>query len=103
MGQRWVFFSDVQPTEAILLKTFDSQNDGNTSRFCIHSAFRPDDQDDELPCRKSAEVRLLVFWGEDLESFASNFVPPHMRESTADDADELNGKALLKKESIPNK
>jgi len=36
--QHWVFFSEVEPTEAILLKTFDTQKDGFTSRFCIHSA-----------------------------------------------------------------
>jgi len=100
--QRWVFFSEVEPTEAILLKTFDAQNDGHTSRFCIHSAFRPDAQDDRLPCRKSVEVRLLVFWGEGQENLARNFVPPHMLPESADSADELNGKALLKKESIPN-
>jgi hypothetical protein len=99
--QRWVFFSEVEPTEAILLKTFDTQKDDHTSRFCIHSAFRPDEQDDQLPCRKSVEVRLLVLWGEGQENLARNFVPPHVIPESADNADELNGNALLKKESIP--
>mmetsp|Transcript_99715 Transcript_99715/g.157834 ORF Transcript_99715/g.157834 Transcript_99715/m.157834 type:complete len:370 (+) Transcript_99715:70-1179(+) len=78
-NQRWVFFSEASPTEAIVFKTYDSSSEA--SRFCLHSAFRlPEEEMGQtcLPTRRSVEVRLLVLWGEDLEQLACNFVPPHM-------------------------
>ena len=88
-AQHWVYFSAVTPQEAILLKTFDSQDDGRTARFSLHSAFElpeqqrlRDDGREPLRPRASMEVRVLVLWGAD-DTFARNFVPPHMR--VADD------------------
>ena len=74
--QRWVHFSRVTRDEAILIKTFDSLDDG-TARFSLHSAFRYPEQDGpgaaSLPVRESIELRALVLYGEDLESLAPTF------------------------------
>eukprot|EP00929_Paragymnodinium_shiwhaense_P013989 TRINITY_DN121843_c0_g1_i1.p1 TRINITY_DN121843_c0_g1~~TRINITY_DN121843_c0_g1_i1.p1 ORF type:complete len:404 (-),score=75.63 TRINITY_DN121843_c0_g1_i1:217-1428(-) len=105
--QRWVYFSEVTADEAVLLKTFDSLDDGTTARFSIHSAFKLPEQERRaaeglpaLPVRESVEVRLMVFWGEEQKSLAKDFIAPHMVPDSADNADELDGSGLLKKESI---
>merc|ERR1712217_410854 len=101
--QRWCYFSKVTNEEAILLKTFDSLDDGRTSRFCLHSAFdlleqkeRADAGKPRLPARQSTEVRLMVFWGEGLEDFAGNFVPPHMAPDSVNEITE----GLVRQESL---
>lgn len=80
--QNWVYFSDMQPNEAILLKTFDSLEDG-TARWSLHSAFGlPRDASKAAPQpRVSLEIRVLVLWAPEAknENFLSRpFVPPHM-------------------------
>lgn len=99
--QRWVYFSDVKPGEAILLKTFDSLDDGHTSRFCIHTGFHLPTPGP--PCRKSAEVRVLVLWGSGMEDLAKEFIPPHVdpnSEEAKSSKGELDGSALMKKEIL---
>jgi len=80
--QKWVFFSHMTNEEAILLKTFDSLDDGHTARFSIHSAFKAPEQSApnaaSLPQRESMELRALVFYGEGLGSLASGFVNPSL-------------------------
>jgi len=86
--QKWVYFSQVTPDEAILLKVFDTQRD--VSRFTLHSAFT-------LPGpsrapRQSTEVRILVLYAPQAAHpkgacedgfFVKPFVPPHMQQSLA--------------------
>ena len=102
--QKWVYFSELRADEAVLLKTFDSQTDGRSSRFCLHSAFplpeqrrRAERGEPPLPARESVEVRVLVLWGKE-ELAVRDFVPPHMKPGAAD-ANEGNN--LLKKETLP--
>lgn len=59
-AHRWFYVPEMQPSEALLLKCFDSANDGR-ARFAPHTAFEdPTAPADVLP-RESIEVRTLVF------------------------------------------
>ncbi|WP_290649683.1 CmcJ/NvfI family oxidoreductase [Aquisalimonas sp.] len=60
-SQRWLYFPEMTPDEALVIKGYDSRTDGR-ARFVPHTAFtdpttRPDD-----PPRESIEVRTLVFF-----------------------------------------
>src|SRR5215472_4644780 len=58
---RWDYFSEMQPEEALLLKCYDSANDGR-ARFTAHSAFLdPTAPPDSAP-RASIETRALVLF-----------------------------------------
>lgn len=83
--QHWVYFSEVTSAEAIILKTFDSLDDGSMSRFGLHTSFKlPEQREREAagktpsPARESMEVRLLVLFGDGLEDIAKDFTAPHM-------------------------
>jgi len=75
--QRWVYFSELSREEALLIKVFDSRDDGETSRFSVHSAFRLPEQlgadAASLVERESVELRAVVLYGKGLESIAPNF------------------------------
>ena len=75
-SQKWVHYSGMRREEAILLKTFDSQDDGATALFSIHSAFRYPEQDGpaaaSLPVRESIEMRALVLYADGAEAVAPN-------------------------------
>lgn len=59
-AHRWFYAPDMQSTEALLLKCFDSKTDG-TARFSPHTAFvDPTTPPDAAP-RESIELRTLVF------------------------------------------
>lgn len=80
-SQRWVYFSGVSRHEAILIKVFDSRDDGVTARFSLHAAFRTREQEAAAqgaplpppPPRESIELRALVLYGEGLERLAPSF------------------------------
>lgn len=58
---RWYWFPRLRSDEALLLKIYDSREDG-TARLTAHSAFvHPDTLPDAAP-RRSIELRALVFW-----------------------------------------
>ncbi|HTW89010.1 MAG TPA: CmcJ/NvfI family oxidoreductase [Candidatus Binataceae bacterium] len=60
-NHRWFYFPKLQRNEAIVLKCFDSKEDGR-ARFTAHSAFDdPTSPADRIP-RESIETRALVFW-----------------------------------------
>lgn len=60
-GHRWSYFPQLERNEAILVKCYDSKEDGR-ARFTAHSAFDdPTSAADAAP-RESIEVRALVFW-----------------------------------------
>jgi hypothetical protein len=60
-GHRWFYFPRLHRNEVILLKCYDSKEDGR-ARFTAHSAFDdPTSAPDAAP-RESIEVRALVFW-----------------------------------------
>ena len=63
-NHRWFYFPRLEKNEVILLKCFDSKEDGR-ARFTAHSAFEdPNSAPDAAP-RESIEVRALVFWPAD--------------------------------------
>ncbi|MEJ8851619.1 CmcJ/NvfI family oxidoreductase [Variovorax rhizosphaerae] len=65
-AHRWYWFPRLRSDEPLLLKIYDSQEDG-TARLTAHSAFEHPDTPSDAPPRRSIELRALVFWpaGED--------------------------------------
>ena len=61
-GQKWHYASHMVPGEVLLIKCFDSIDDGKTARRAPHSAFIDPDHSDFVEPRESVELRALVFW-----------------------------------------
>lgn len=60
-GHRWYYAPEMTPDEAILIKGWDSLDDGR-ARFTPHGAFRHPDETPDTPPRESIESRTyLVF------------------------------------------
>jgi hypothetical protein len=57
--QRWVYFPELAPGEVLLIKTFDSRDDGR-ARWCVHTAVE-EAGESEKPPRESIETRLFAF------------------------------------------
>ncbi len=57
--QRWYYAPEMTPDEVLLIKGWDSQNDGR-ARFTPHGAFEAPDTTDATPARESIEVRTFV-------------------------------------------
>ena len=60
-NHRWSYFPGLNRNEAILLKCYDSKEDGR-ARFSAHSAFDDPTSSANAAPRESIEVRALVFW-----------------------------------------
>jgi hypothetical protein len=60
-NHRWFYFPWLERNELILLKCYDSSEDGR-ARFSAHSAFDDPTSPPDAPPRESIEVRALVFW-----------------------------------------
>ena len=60
-AHRWIYFSNMQPNEALLLKTYDSETDGR-ARFMGHSAFEDPTTPPNAKKRESIEVRTMAFF-----------------------------------------
>ncbi|MBV8134941.1 MAG: methyltransferase [Deltaproteobacteria bacterium] len=60
-GHRWFYFPRLQKNEVILLKCYDSKEDGR-ARFTAHSAFEDPTSPPDAAPRESIEVRALLFW-----------------------------------------
>ncbi len=63
-NHRWFYFPYLERNEAILLKCYDSREDGR-ARFTAHTAFEDPSSSAEAPPRESIEVRALVFWPDE--------------------------------------
>ena len=60
-GHRWYYASEMTPDEVILIKGWDSIDDGR-ARFTPHGAFTHPSETDDMPARESIETRTyLVF------------------------------------------
>lgn len=57
--QRWMYFPAMSPDEVLLIKTFDSREDGR-ARWCVHTAVE-ESADAGKPPRESMETRLFAF------------------------------------------
>lgn len=58
---RWFYVSALQADEALLLKCYDSAEDGR-ARFAPHSAFEDPTTPPDAPPRESIELRSFVFY-----------------------------------------
>ena len=58
---RWYYFPRMTRNEAILLKCYDSKDDGR-ARFTAHTSFDDPNSPPNAAPRESIEVRALVFW-----------------------------------------
>jgi hypothetical protein len=59
-AHRWFYVPRMRADEALLLKCYDSRNDGR-ARFAPHSAFTDPTTPAHAPPRESIEIRALVF------------------------------------------
>ncbi|HVW68277.1 MAG TPA: CmcJ/NvfI family oxidoreductase [Steroidobacteraceae bacterium] len=60
-GHRWYWHPRQTPTEATLIKVYDSATDC-TARLSAHTAFEDPTTVPDAPPRRSIEIRALVFW-----------------------------------------
>lgn len=60
-AHRWFHFPEMTPDEVLLIKGFDSLEDG-TARYSPHTAFELPRSAAGLPPRKSIEVRTMAFF-----------------------------------------
>jgi hypothetical protein len=60
-NHRWFYFPRMQRDEVLLLKGYDSMEDGR-ARFTAHSSFEDPTTPPDAPARESIEVRTLVFF-----------------------------------------
>lgn len=58
---RWYYFPKMEPDQALLLKTYDSETDGR-ARFMGHSAFEDPTTPPDALKRESIEVRTMAFF-----------------------------------------
>jgi len=58
---RWHYFPQMEASDALLLKTYDSETDGR-ARFMGHSAFEDPGTPPDAPKRESIEVRTMAFF-----------------------------------------
>jgi hypothetical protein len=59
-SHRWFYFPKMRSDEALLLKCYDSKEDGR-ARFAPHTAFFDPKAPSDAPPRESIELRALVF------------------------------------------
>ncbi|KAJ7075677.1 hypothetical protein B0H15DRAFT_866328 [Mycena belliarum] len=60
--QKWTYFSGVTPQELILIKCFDSLQDGSVALYTPHTGFQDPATPEGTPLRESIELRALVFY-----------------------------------------
>jgi hypothetical protein len=60
-AHRWYYFPKLRPDEALLLKIYDTRDDG-TARLTAHTAFEDPTTPEDAAPRRSIELRALVFW-----------------------------------------
>ena len=58
---RWYWYPHQAPSEATLLKIYDSSTDGR-ARLSAHTAFEEPGSEPSAPARRSIELRALIFW-----------------------------------------
>ncbi|KAI0081280.1 hypothetical protein K474DRAFT_1688750 [Panus rudis PR-1116 ss-1] len=63
-SHRWKYVRGMTPEEFVLIKCFDSRNDGKTAILTPHTAFSDPTTPPDAPLRESIELRLLVFYDD---------------------------------------
>ena len=64
-AQRWFYAPEMRTDEVLLLKCFDSRDDGAVARFAPHTAFIDPTAPQDAPPRESIELRSYLIFGED--------------------------------------
>ena len=60
-GHRWFYAPDMRTDEVLLLKCYDSAEDGR-SRFVPHTSFNDPTMSPDILPRESIELRTFVFY-----------------------------------------
>ena len=60
-AHRWFYFPHMQKNEVVLIKGYDSLEDGR-ARFTGHTGFEDPTSPPDTPARESIEARMLVFF-----------------------------------------
>ncbi len=60
-AHRWTYFPGMDASQALLLKTYDSETDGR-ARFMFHTAFEHPETRPDAVKRESIEVRTMAFF-----------------------------------------
>lgn len=60
-AHRWWYFPGMTTSNALLLKTYDSEVDGR-ARFVAHTAFEDPNTRPDAPARESVEIRTIAFF-----------------------------------------
>jgi hypothetical protein len=63
-AHRWFYVKAMRSDEALLIKCYDSAEDGR-ARFAPHTSFADPTAPADAPLRESIELRALVFWPVD--------------------------------------
>jgi hypothetical protein len=63
-SQRWFYAPEMRADEVLLLKCFDSRDDGAVARFAPHTAFIDPTAPPDAPPRESIELRTFVIFDE---------------------------------------
>ena len=58
---KWWYFPEMTPEQVILLKTYESEEDGR-ARFVGHTAFEDPTSPADAPVRESVEIRTICFF-----------------------------------------
>ncbi|EIW55666.1 uncharacterized protein TRAVEDRAFT_171478 [Trametes versicolor FP-101664 SS1] len=61
-NHRWKYLRGMTSEEFVLIKCFDTKDDGETATFTPHTAFQDPTTPKDAPLRESIELRLLVFY-----------------------------------------
>ncbi|KIL59356.1 hypothetical protein M378DRAFT_169423 [Amanita muscaria Koide BX008] len=61
-NHQWKYVRGMIPDELVLIKCFDSKQDGNVAIFTPHTAFKDPTTPEGAPLRQSIELRALVFY-----------------------------------------
>jgi hypothetical protein len=69
-NHRWFYFPRLERNEVILLKCYDSKEDGR-ARFTAHTAFEDPTSPPDAAPRESIEVRALVFFAPEEQATPS--------------------------------
>jgi hypothetical protein len=63
-AHRWFYAPEMRPDEVLLLKCFDSRDDGRVARFAPHTAFANPVAPADAPPRESIELRAYLIYDE---------------------------------------
>ncbi|KXN80625.1 hypothetical protein AN958_09310 [Leucoagaricus sp. SymC.cos] len=61
-NHKWKYLRNMTPDEIVLIKCFDSQQDGSVALFTPHTGFQDPTSPEGAPPRESIELRALVFY-----------------------------------------